>query len=621
MRWTMIAMAIFAGMLITGCYDDSYIKEQLGDYEDRLSKLEAICQEQNNSISSLKAIVEALKQNDFVTGIAPIEKNGVVVGYTISFSKSGQVDIFHGKDGAPGYAPAIGLKKDADGNYYWTLDGEWLLCDGQKIRANGIDGAPGEDGSGVIPRLKIQDEMWYISYDNGLTWEPEPLGPATGADGAPGQDGDSIFNKISYDDKFVYLTLKDGVTVLTLPRSANGQGVGPITISLGKITSDSASFNGNVDVTDAELDYIQIIIRYSLPQFFSAVNESLPCIIVNKPDLTSNNNFTATISDLAAGTTYKYCIIVQNRNDREYGNVLTFTTDANDGGQGGGQSPDENTPSFINSTVWTYGITGIPDPNTWKIVDTYGYIRYGLKWDTAYGWFDCNKTDPYGNIDSKLCWAASASNMIHWWLRINAENIARYGKYIGPTGYITSTDENIFRFFKSAFFNNGNPVHFGLNWFFTGLNQFVGDFNMPHGNVTTGFFADVLGANANICEYYQYPSASLLTEKIKDAFSNGKCISLVHDYAGIPHAINMWGADFDGNGNITTIYITDNNDIDLERNKEPKTPAGLLKYAVKEMNGKMFMANWQGDCCIEIQGITLLGLMTEKWDAYFTAHP
>lgn len=616
---------MFTGTFLSGCYDDSYIKEQLDDYGNRLSKLEAVCQEQNKNISSLKAIVDALGQNDFVTGIAPIEKNGVVVGYTISFHKSSNIDIFHGKDGTSGvdgkdgYTPIVGLNKDVDGNYYWTIDGEWLLCDGQKIQANGIDGKPGTDGKdGITPQLKIQNGMWYISFDNGVTWEPDPLGPATGT---PGQNGDSIFSKISYDDKFIYLTLSDGVTTLTLPRSANGQGVGPVTISLDKVTSNSAIFNGNINATDTNLDYIQIIIRYSTLELFSAVDESLPCTIINKPDLTPDKNFTAAITDLKAGTTYKYCIIVQNRNDKEYGDVLTFTTAVNDSTQGGGQGGNENTPSFINNTVWTYGIAGIPAPDTWEIVDTYGYTQFGLKWDASYGWYDCNKTDPYGNIDSKLCWAASASNMIHWWLRFNSDNITRYGKYTGPIGYTTSTDENIFYFFKSAFFNNGNPVHFGLNWFFTGLNQFVGDFNMPQDDVTAGFFAEILGVNTNICEYYQFPSISLLTEKIKDAFSNKKCISLVHDYAGIPHAINLWGADFDSNGNITTIYITDNNDIDLESNKAPKTPAGLLKRAVKEVNGKMCMANWQGDCHIEIQGITLLSLMTDKWNTYFATHP
>ncbi|MBO5803816.1 MAG: hypothetical protein J6R25_01895, partial [Bacteroidales bacterium] len=37
----------------------------------------------------------------------------------------------------------------------------------------------GEDG--ITPQLKIEDDYWYVSYDNGITWER--LGKAFGADG------------------------------------------------------------------------------------------------------------------------------------------------------------------------------------------------------------------------------------------------------------------------------------------------------------------------------------------------------------------------------------------------------------------------------------------------------
>ena len=34
-----------------------------------------------------------------------------------------------------------------DGIYYWTLDGEFIVVDGQKIKAQGTDGNNGTDGS------------------------------------------------------------------------------------------------------------------------------------------------------------------------------------------------------------------------------------------------------------------------------------------------------------------------------------------------------------------------------------------------------------------------------------------------------------------------------------------
>ena len=77
-----------------------------------------------------------------------------------------------GSDGTDGYTPKISAAKDEDGVYYWTLDGEWLLdASGQKIPVQGSNGADGEDGAdGVTPQFKIEEGIWYVSYDGGAGW-------------------------------------------------------------------------------------------------------------------------------------------------------------------------------------------------------------------------------------------------------------------------------------------------------------------------------------------------------------------------------------------------------------------------------------------------------------------
>ncbi|MBQ2374156.1 MAG: leucine-rich repeat protein [Alistipes sp.] len=204
-------------ILAVGCsegFDDSEIWDKLNSLENRVAALEQLCKEMNTNISSLSDIVKSLQNNDYVTNIAPITEDGKVIGYTITFSKSGSVTIYHGKDGkdgADGYTPVIGVAKDTDGIYYWTLDGDWLLDkDGNKVKAEGKDGLNGKDG--ITPKLKIENGYWLISYDNGSTWQE--LGKATGEDG---KDGDSMFKEVTYDDDFVYITLTDG-SVLTIPR-------------------------------------------------------------------------------------------------------------------------------------------------------------------------------------------------------------------------------------------------------------------------------------------------------------------------------------------------------------------------------------------------------------------
>ena len=180
--------------------------------------LQRLCNETNTNLSALQTIVTALQNNDYITSVDPLTENGKVVGYTIKFAKSNPIVIYNGKDGADGNTPVISVKKDTDGIYYWTLDGEFIVVDGQKIKAQGTDGNNGTDGSdGVTPKLEIREGYWWISYDNGTNWTQ--LGKATGEDG---KDADSI--KITQDENNVYFELADG-TVITI--SKTGQSADP----------------------------------------------------------------------------------------------------------------------------------------------------------------------------------------------------------------------------------------------------------------------------------------------------------------------------------------------------------------------------------------------------------
>ena len=242
MKRLLTLFAAISMLFVAGCggddYDDTAIRNEITDLANRVAKLEQLCQQMNTNISSLQTIVNALQQNDFITAVVPVTQGGKVIGYTITFSRSGAITIYHGtdgadgKDGKDGSTPQVSVKKDTDGIYYWTLNGEWLTDEaGNKIQAEGKDGANGSNGNdgadGITPQLKIEENYWYISYDNGATWTQ--LGKAVGEDGADGsdgsdgkdgmdgEDGDSIFSGVSQDDEFVYFHLSDG-TMITLPK-------------------------------------------------------------------------------------------------------------------------------------------------------------------------------------------------------------------------------------------------------------------------------------------------------------------------------------------------------------------------------------------------------------------
>ena len=213
--------ALFAVVALTSCkYDDDDLWHSVHGLENRVAKLEELCKQMNTNISSLQTIVTALQNNVYVTGTAPLMQDGKEIGYTITFSKGNPITIYHGKDGQDGEdgtTPTIGVKKDTDGVYYWTLNGEFIVVDGGKIQAEGKDGINGTNGT--TPQFKIENDYWFISYDNGNTWMQ--LGKATGENGKDGEDGvggDSMFSGVDYETStdYVIFTLSNG-TQIKLP--------------------------------------------------------------------------------------------------------------------------------------------------------------------------------------------------------------------------------------------------------------------------------------------------------------------------------------------------------------------------------------------------------------------
>ncbi|MBE6251332.1 MAG: hypothetical protein E7111_06700 [Bacteroidales bacterium] len=309
-------LLLCAGMVVSGCYDDSALQKQLQDHESRLKEIERLTAQQNTNISSLQTIVTALQDKDYVTSVAPINEGDEVVGYTITFSKSGAVTIHNGKDG---YVPALGVKQESEGGvWYWTVDGEWLFdSKGEKVRASAIDGEDGAPGqSGVTPQLKIVDGYWYVSYDGGKTWEEETLGQATG------DKGYTMFAEVTYDEEYLYITMADGEK-LALPRTSAGQEVeGPLTWSLDKVTEVSATFSGSLTVLAEDLPFSQVTVYYSDAETFN-INDAQK---MSTTTFNADQKFTIIVTGLKPNVKYNYCLIAEVKSEKIYSEVKDFTT-------------------------------------------------------------------------------------------------------------------------------------------------------------------------------------------------------------------------------------------------------------------------------------------------------
>ena len=211
--WIACSMVCACMFGLSSCgddYDDSELRGDIENLDSRITALEEWQKSVNTDIRSLQSLVEALEDKDYVTAVTPLEDG---TGYVISFLKSGNVTIKHGEQGEKGEngtTPVISVKQDSDGKHYWTVNGEWLLDNGNKMPVTGEKGDKGDKGvsgsDGLTPYIGDNGNWWIGTSDTGVKAQ-----------------GDAIFAKdgIDYTSDLdnVIFTLADG-TKITLPRTS-----------------------------------------------------------------------------------------------------------------------------------------------------------------------------------------------------------------------------------------------------------------------------------------------------------------------------------------------------------------------------------------------------------------
>ena len=182
---------------------------ELKDVKERVIVLENLVNTVNTEIANIKKLVEALEGSISIASYTELADKS---GYELTMTDGSKIKLAHGTKGDKGDAgdkgekgdigdaSLINIQKDTDGNYYWTLNGQWLLtAEGNKVPVTGRDGQDGKDGITPIMRVNARNQ-WETSLDGGAVWQVvldsngNPV-PATGAKGdtgdtgAPGADG------------------------------------------------------------------------------------------------------------------------------------------------------------------------------------------------------------------------------------------------------------------------------------------------------------------------------------------------------------------------------------------------------------------------------------------------
>lgn len=137
-----IFFALMMGLAICACtpeaYDDTAIKEQIDNLDDRLTKVEEDLATLDLNVAAMKTLAEALKTGKYIESVTPLEDG---TGYTITFSDETTIVVKNGEKGDKGETGDKGDKgdtgaagvdgktptvtvKEVDGVLYWFINGE-----------------------------------------------------------------------------------------------------------------------------------------------------------------------------------------------------------------------------------------------------------------------------------------------------------------------------------------------------------------------------------------------------------------------------------------------------------------------------------------------------------------
>ena len=166
----------------------------------------------------------------------------------------------------------------------------------------------------LVPRLKVEDGYWYVSYDEGNTWEEDPLGPSSEL-----IEG-MMFAEVRYDAEFLYITLADGQEVRLLRYDGDFSSVVKHMDELS-ISNSVATVSGRLKLDPSEYVYCQVSLYYSDSSVFNIYDAE--CISTTAFD--ADGGFTFSIPGLQVGKEYTWCICVKLKSRKFYSIVEKFT--------------------------------------------------------------------------------------------------------------------------------------------------------------------------------------------------------------------------------------------------------------------------------------------------------
>lgn len=264
----------------------------------------------------------------------------------------------------------------------------------------------------------------------------------------------------------------------------------------------------------------------------------------------------------------------------------------------------------LKKIIWTKGITppqmGGKDSDFKKEITNVGndgkvkYIEYKSPYIPGQGWYDVNKTENRVP-DLNLCFAAAASNTLHWWLARNSEYIDLYLEQTPDApkaeeiknlknSFKSQQDSDIYKIFVRQFANKQDGY-----WPDILQDQFInGYYPKPNGGTNDsdkdrekletkgpdphgGFFYNIFGTTLLTKRYHYSQGYDAISRDIKNHFLNGDMVLMNYSMKTKSHVVTLWGAEFDSDGKISAVYFSDSDD---------DKKYGMQRYKIVSVGGK-----------------------------------
>lgn len=126
---------------------------------DAFETLQQIRRQLNSNILTLSHTAGASLTEGYIRYISDCIENGDKVGYILEMNDQTKITAYSRIKESSFWYPCICLRQDADGIWKWEISGQWICGD---------DGKP--VGLEVLPRLKVENNEWSMSLDEGKNW-------------------------------------------------------------------------------------------------------------------------------------------------------------------------------------------------------------------------------------------------------------------------------------------------------------------------------------------------------------------------------------------------------------------------------------------------------------------